>query len=411
MEVISYVGFNNNRHEGLLTAAAKHFTAFFKRNNSSDFFISNFTHTLHREPFTSFKIKKHTINTKKSYSFRSFLAAAGNLVSKIQQNTTSIVKISALVCILFFIFSSIFILFSYFNNHTGQIKLFSPAKDELEILNKVMQSFALDEAGEYSDDGTLTGAYVSSASFTQPVIFSIYKVRDGDTISGITKKFGLKNISTLIAVNDIDNVRQLSAGQKLKVPSIDGLIYTVQSGNSLASLSVQFGVSIEELLDVNELDSERLNAGQQLFIPGAKLDSQKLQQALGTLFKIPIFARYRISSPFGYRADPFTGAKSFHTGVDLACPSGTPVVSAASGTVSFVGYSNVFGNYIIVKHSNGYQTLYGHLSKILAGKGQHVSQGTRIGLVGSTGYSTGPHLHFTIFKNGKLIDPMMLIKK
>lgn len=411
MEVISYVGFNNNRHEGLLTAAAKHFTTFFKRNNSSDFFIGNFTHKLYRDTFASFKIKKHTINTKKSYSFRSFLAAAGNLVSKIQQNIVSIVKISALICILFFIFSSVFTLFSYFNNHTGQIKLFSPAKDELEILNKVMQSFALDETGEYSDDGTLTGASISSASFTQPVIFSIYKVRDGDTISGITKKFGLKNISTLIAVNDIDNVRQLSAGQKLKVPSIDGLIYTVQSGNSLASLSVKFGVSIEELLDVNELDSERLNAGQQLFIPGAKLDSQKLQQALGTLFKIPIFARYRISSPFGYRADPFTGAKSFHTGVDLACPSGTPVVSAASGTVSFVGYSNVFGNYIIVKHSNGYQTLYGHLSKILAGKGQHVSQGTRIGLVGSTGYSTGPHLHFTIFKNGKLIDPMTLIKK
>ncbi|MGP1459098.1 MAG: M23 family metallopeptidase [Treponema sp.] len=64
--------------------------------------------------------------------------------------------------------------------------------------------------------------------------------------------------------------------------------------------------------------------------------------------------------------------------------------AAASGTVSFVGYSNIFGNYIIVKHSNGYQTLYGHLSKTLARKGQHVSQGTRIGLVGSTGYSTGP---------------------
>jgi len=411
MEVISYVGFNNSRRLGLLSSAAEHFTAFFKHNNYFNFNVDS-RHTFRSNTFTSYKRKTNIINTReKSYSVRDFLAAAGRAVSIIQKNIFVVVKISALMCALFVTFSVSFILVSYFNNHTGRIKLSPTDKDEFEIFNKVMQSFALDEAGEYSDDGTLTGAYVSSASFTQPVTFSAYKVRNGDTISGITKKFGLKNISTLIAVNDIDNVRQLTAGQKLKIPSIDGLIYTVQKGNSLASLSVKFDVSIEELLDVNELDSDTLTAGQQIFIPGAKLDSQKLQQALGTLFKIPIFSRYRISSPYGYRADPFTGAKSFHTGVDLACPTGTPVVSAASGTVSFVGYSNVFGNYIIVKHSNGYQTLYGHLSKILAGKGQHVSQGTRIGLVGSTGYSTGPHLHFTIFKNGKLIDPMTLVKK
>ena len=83
----------------------------------------------------------------------------------------------------------------------------------------------------------------------KPVTFVNYRVQPGDTISGITKKFGLKNISTLIAVNDIDNVRTLCSGQKLKIPSIDGLIYTVQKGNTLAGLSTRFGVTIEDLLD------------------------------------------------------------------------------------------------------------------------------------------------------------------
>ena len=78
--------------------------------------------------------------------------------------------------------------------------------------------------------------------------------------------------------------------------------------------------------------------------------------------------------------------------------------------MSFAGYSNIYGNYVIIKHANGYQTLYAHMSKILAKKGQWVSQGTRIGLVGSTGYSTGPHLHFTVYKNGQLVNPMTLIK-
>ena len=89
---------------------------------------------------------------------------------------------------------------------------------------------------------------------------------------------------------------------------------------------------------------------------------------------------------------------------------GTPITAAASGTIAFTGVSPVFGNYVIIRHSNGYQSLYGHMSQIIAKKGQYVSQGTRIGLVGSTGYSTGPHLHFTVYKNGKLVDPMSLVK-
>ena len=178
----------------------------------------------------------------------------------------------------------------------------------------------------------------------------------------------------------------------------------------MQGISAKYNVTIEDLLDVNELESENLTVGQQLFIPGAKLDSNKLRDAMGDMFKCPITAKFRISSHFGRRADPFSGAASNHTGVDMACPTGTPVNASMGGKVAFVGYSNIFGNYIIMNHSNGYQTLYAHLSKVLTKKGIWVNQGTKIGLVGSTGYSTGPHLHFTVYKNGKLMDPLKLIK-
>ena len=165
------------------------------------------------------------------------------------------------------------------------------------------------------------------------------------------------------------------------------------------------------MLDVNDLESQVLTAGQILFIPGARLSSETLRMAMGELFTWPLKGSWRLTSNYGRRADPFTGVTSFHTGIDMAMPSGTPVYSSMSGKIESVGYTNIFGNYVIIKHVNGYQTLYAHLTKSLVKSGQNVAQGAKIGLVGSTGYSTGPHLHFTVFKNGKLVDPMTVLKR
>jgi len=297
-------------------------------------------------------------------------------------------------------------------NHTGPLTLQSDGGDDIEILNKLMANFALEGKIDYDETGKLLDVEVPAVkpNFTQPVTFQTYKVRQGDTISGIAKKFGLTNISTLISVNDIGNVRQLAAGQKLKIPSIDGIVYTVKKGDSLSGITGKYKVSLEQLLDVNELTSETLTAGQQLFLPGAAMDANSLRNAMGELFRMPISAKFRWSSPYGYRIDPIAGVKSFHTGTDMACPTGTPILAAMSGKVTTTGINRVYGNYVIIDHGNGYQTLYAHMSKIIASKGQWVSQGTRIGLVGSTGYSTGPHLHFTVYKKGKLVDPMTVLK-
>lgn len=297
-------------------------------------------------------------------------------------------------------------------NFADCLLLPSESEETIESLYQRVVNLALSENPEYNSDGSLIGMdnIDGNIFIGQPVSYQTYKVLEGDTISGITKKFGLRNISTLIAVNDISNVRQLCAGKKISIPSMDGILYTIQNGNSLAGISAKFGVTLEDLVDVNELESGNLYAGQKLFIPGAKMDADSLREALGERFKLPIYGKYKISSYFGPRMDPIKRVPSNHSGVDFACPTGTPIHCVGNGTVQYVGESRVFGLYAIVSHSGGYQTLYAHMSKITCKKGQQLAQGATVGLVGSSGYSTGPHLHLSVYKNGKLINPFSLIK-
>ncbi len=117
----------------------------------------------------------------------------------------------------------------------------------------------------------------------------------------------------------------------------------------------------------------------------------------------PVFGR--ITSKFGYRRDPFNGKIDFHRGVDIRAPYGTPVRSTASGKVIYAGWLGPYGKAVVIKHKYGYQTLYGHLSKIKVRAGQRVKEGQIIGYVGSTGRSTGPHLHYEIRRYGKLLNP------
>ncbi len=285
-----------------------------------------------------------------------------------------------------------------------------PAAEENELMFNAMQAFVNQNSfDDFDEEGNLFEVD-GSVPFTEAVTYTSYTVKSGESISSISKKFGLSNISTLIAVNNIQNVRTLRSGQVISIPNTDGIVHTVSNGESLAAISAKYGIAVEDILDVNDLETSVIVKGQKLFIPGARLDSNTLKQALGELFMNPLGSGYRISSYFGWRADPFTGVQSNHTGLDLAIASGTPIKCAKSGRVATVGWTNVYGNYVIVTHDNGYQTLYAHMSKTSVKTGQIVDQGTQLGLVGSTGYSTGPHLHFSVYKNGKLVDPQTLIK-
>ena len=245
-------------------------------------------------------------------------------------------------------------------------------------------------------------------SIVKEVKYTDYVVQRGDTISGIAYKMGLKNIGTIFSANNVTNAKRIMSGTHLTIPSMDGILYTVEKYDSLESIAEKFNVPLEALLDANDLNDTEISFNTRLFIPGASLSIMELRKAMGELFIYPI--QGRLTSPFGYRRDPFTGRKSFHSGIDLAAPVGTPIKVILDGTVSLTSYSRIFGNYIIVTHSNGYQSLYGHVSAFNAKKGQRVSQGQTIALVGNTGLSTGPHVHLSIYKNGNLIDPLSVLK-
>jgi murein DD-endopeptidase MepM/ murein hydrolase activator NlpD len=118
-----------------------------------------------------------------------------------------------------------------------------------------------------------------------------------------------------------------------------------------------------------------------------------------------------ISSYFGHRADPFTGRKAFHRGVDFAGPAGAQVVAVASGVVTYTKERFGYGKTVEINHGNGYVTRYAHNQKVLVGIGETVKKGQPIALIGSTGRSTGPHLHFEVLKQGRAVDPMSFVAR
>ena len=124
----------------------------------------------------------------------------------------------------------------------------------------------------------------------------------------------------------------------------------------------------------------------------------------------PLKTASRIASGFGVRRNPFGRGYEFHDGVDLPAWYGTPIYATAPGRVIEAGWSNVFGRYVKIDHGFGYQTLYGHMSRIAVKRGQYVGRGQAIGYVGSSGRSTGPHVHYSVFYNGKAVDPLPYLR-
>jgi murein DD-endopeptidase MepM/ murein hydrolase activator NlpD len=233
-----------------------------------------------------------------------------------------------------------------------------------------------------------------------------YVVARGDTVSGIALKFRI-SMDAVIASNNINNARLLAEGKVLRIPNMDGIPHTVAKGDSLSGISRTYNVPLEVILDVNDIQSDVIKEGEVFFIPGARMAPDALRLSLGELFIYPV--RKSISSYYGWRADPFTGQQTFHQGIDLRGNTGTTVKAAMDGVVSDIGTVANYGNYIIIDHSNGYQTLYAHLSAFSCRLGQRIRQGDKVGEVGSTGRSTGPHLHFAVFKNGRSVNPLDLL--
>lgn len=176
---------------------------------------------------------------------------------------------------------------------------------------------------------------------------------------------------------------------------------------------------INQQLNANKAEQERIEHEQQAIQQSAidalyAIERKKQEEAFKNNtkpqeftgpFTWPVPSSYNITSEFGERIDPFTGQRAGHNGMDVAAPTGTPTVAAQSGTVITAGWVSGFGNCVIIDHGGGLWSLYGHLSSIGVAQGTQVTKGDVVGKIGSTGRSTGPHLHFGVYLNGKIVNP------
>jgi len=230
---------------------------------------------------------------------------------------------------------------------------------------------------------------------------SIYVVRKGDTISAIAKMFDV-TASTIIWANDIER-GVISEGQKLVILPVSGIQYTVKEGDTIKKIADKYKADLSEVLVFNGISMEtKLIAGDTLIIPDVEgnlvkqsgsrsLPTSRVRGSSGPSYEgfylRPVLTGYRSQGLHGYN------------GVDLAASPGTPVLAAAAGNVIVArqgGWNGGYGNYIVIEHENGTQTLYAHLLRVNVSSGAVVTRGELIGSVGSTGRSSGPHLHFEI---------------
>ena len=286
-----------------------------------------------------------------------------------------------------------------------------------------------------------------------------YKVKKKDTIPAIAKRYGIKQDTILMNNKDALN-NKMKVGDTITFPSIDGLYYKLEKNDTLAKIAKKYGISVVDIVDYNNINPKRLKAGSTIFLKGVTLQKYKdvegrliaNQQAKedkkknknkekekekekpekppketkgspppppppednddggrsaaysGAGFAYPV--RYAgVSSPFGNRYHPVLKRYILHTGVDLVAKY-VPLRAAKAGVVTFAGNMSGYGKIIIIRHDNGYETRYAHLSVISTNVGEHVNQGDLIGKTGNSGRTTGAHLHFEIRQNGVPKNPM-----
>lgn len=269
----------------------------------------------------------------------------------------------------------------------------------------VVRSNTTPTRNEFAVIGEVAG--VDPSQFAKLEV-TTYTVQPGDTLGEIALEHDLE-MDTLISFNQIEDVRRLQAGATFEIPNRDGLLYTVKPGDSLAGIASRQGSTVNAMLDANDLRSQTIDVGQVLFVPNAKLNDTELRIILGELFEWP--TRGQFTSGFGMRADPFTGVPRFHNGIDLANRPGTLIRAAAGGRVVHIeSQIGNYGRFVIVRHPDGFQTLYAHLDTFNVRTGQYVDRGTTLGRMGNTGRSTGPHLHFSVIHNGTFVDPLRYLR-
>lgn len=246
---------------------------------------------------------------------------------------------------------------------------------------------------------------------------SEYTVKEGDTLSTIAGKFGLSMDSVKWA-NPSINWQKVKPGVVVSIPPVTGVVYKVRPGDTVNSIAKKFQTEPQGIVDfpLNTFANDEtfaLVAGQTLIVPDGVMPDETVSAPRYTAVLTPDAGAVSATGSFvwptqGRITQPF---RWYHKGVDIANATGTNIVAADAGRVVTAGWTNVgYGNHVIIDHENGFVTLYAHMSQIGVQVGQKVNRGSSIGLMGSTGRSTGPHLHFEIRTGGGNVDALGYLK-
>lgn len=243
-----------------------------------------------------------------------------------------------------------------------------------------------------------------------------YSVLGGDTLASISKKFGV-SVDTIKWANDLKS-ETIKPGETLKIPPGTGTIHKVNSGDNIYAIAKKYNVDAQNIVnfpfnDFADLETFSLTPGQTIFVPDGTIAEAKPAQRPGGYYAGPIQAGARGSSNFIW---PTSGSISqypiwYHMALDIQNPGAPPVIASDTGTVTYAGCLGYgYGCHVILDHGNGYQTLYAHLSQISVSPGQAIGQGKQVGIMGSTGRSTGTHLHFEVRSGGATQNPLGFLK-
>ena len=242
-----------------------------------------------------------------------------------------------------------------------------------------------------------------------------HTVAAGDTLYALAQKYGLATETLVWANNMEQNPDLLRLGQQLVVLPLNGVYHTVGKKDTLESIAKQYKAKVADIvsLEANSLNAKNpvITVGQKLIVPGGRKPYQ-VRHVVAWSGTVPAGAKKGTGS-FGYPISGFISQRynEYHRALDIAAPRGTKVKAADSGYVALVGRNDQsYGRYVVIDHGNGFQTLYGHFDTVYVEAGQSVGKGQVIGLCGSTGKSTGPHVHFEIILNGVKRNPAIYLK-
>ena len=247
-----------------------------------------------------------------------------------------------------------------------------------------------------------------------------YVVKTGDSISTIAENFGI-SVNTILWENNLSSYSIIRPGNKLTILPVSGVTHKVLKGENLSKIARKYNIEESKIIEKNKLtDSSKLAVGQKLIIPGGKKTRYTASRntrysgisAIRDLVKspgtTPISGNTMNWPTQGHRITQYYSWR--HHAVDIANKIGTPIYAADAGTIEKAGWGKGYGYNIVINHGGGKKTRYAHLSKFYVERGQKVGKGETIAAMGSTGWSTGPHVHFEVIIGGKKYNPLNYIK-